>query len=96
MSQPLRTGGFKWVDVNPADIRKLARRKNKGYLSEGDASYPKELYNLHNALPFMCKKLEINKVEKLVPNLHDKKNYVIHIRVLDQALEHGLVIEKVH
>ena len=35
-------------------------------------------------------------VEKLVPNLHDKKNYVIHIQVLNQALKHGLVLEKVH
>ena len=38
----------------------------------------------------------INKVEKLVLNLHDKKNYVIHIRALDQALKHGLNLEKVH
>ena len=40
----------------------------------------------------------INKVEKLVPNLRDKKNYVIHIRIphLDQALTHGLVLERIH
>ena len=40
--------------------------------------------------------MEINKVEKLVPNLRDKKNYVIHIRALDQALTHGLVLERIH
>ena len=45
-------------------------------------------------LPFMCEKMKINKVEKLVPNLRDKKNYVIHIRALDQALRHGLVLER--
>ena len=45
----------------------------------------------------MCEKMVvINKVEKLVPNLHDKKNYVIHIRASDQALKHGLILEKVH
>ena len=38
----------------------------------------------------------INKVEKLVPNLYDNKNYVIHIRTLNQALKHGLVLEKVY
>ena len=43
----------------------------------------------------MCEKMKINKVEKLVPNLHDKKNYVIHIRASDQALKHGLILEKV-
>ena len=44
----------------------------------------------------MCEKMEINKVEKLVPNLYDKKKYVIHIRALDQALKRGLILEKVH
>ena len=41
-------------------------------------------------------KMVINKVEKMVPNLYDKKNYVIHIRALDQALKHGLILEKVY
>ena len=44
----------------------------------------------------MCDKRKINKVEKLVPNLKDKKKYVIHIRVLDQALMHGLVLERIY
>ena len=34
------------------------------------------------------------KVEKLVANLHDKTEYVIHIRNLKQALNHGLVLKK--
>ena len=29
-------------------------------------------------------------------NLHDKKNYVVHINVLKQALDHGLKLRKVH
>ena len=40
--------------------------------------------------------MKINKVERLVSNLHNKKNYVIHIRVLDQALKHGLILDKIH
>ena len=39
-------------------------------------------------------KIEIN--EKLVANLDDKTEYVIHIRNLKQVLNHGLVLEKVH
>ena len=35
---------------------------------------------------FYQKKLKIRKVEKLVANLHDKTEYVIHIRNLKQAL----------
>ena len=44
----------------------------------------------------MCKRMEINGVEKLVPNLHNKRNYVIHIRALDQAFAHGLILEQIH
>ena len=44
----------------------------------------------------MCKKLKINGVEKLVPNLFNQVRYIIHIRALDQALKHGLVLEKIH
>ena len=96
MSQPLLTGGFKWVDVNPNEISELATRTDKGYILEVDVSYPKELHNSHNDLPFMCERMEINGVEKLVPNLRDKKNYVIHIQVLIQALQHGLRLDRIH
>ena len=41
-------------------------------------------------------KMKINGVEKLVPNLNDKKNYIVHIKSLNQALRHGLILEKVH
>ena len=44
----------------------------------------------------MCEKMEINGVEKLIPNLRDKKNNVIHIEALNQALKHGLILEKIH
>ena len=44
----------------------------------------------------MCEKMTIKRVEKMVPNTYDKKNYVIHIRASDQALKHGLIVEKVH
>ena len=93
MSQPLPTGGFRWVDVNHNEISKLSTRTDKGYIPEVDVRYPKELHNPHNNLPFMCEKMEINRVEKLVPNLRDKKNYVICIKALDQALAHGLVLD---
>ena len=40
--------------------------------------------------------MKIEKVEKLVTNLHDKTEYVIHIRILKQVLNHGIVLKKVH
>ena len=96
MSQPLLTGGFNWVDVNPNEISELATRTDKGYLLEVDVSYPKELHNPHNDLSFMYERMEINGGEKLIPNLMDKKNYVIHIQALNQALQHGLRLDRIH
>ena len=40
--------------------------------------------------------MKINKCSKLVCNLHDKSNYVGHIRSLKQALNHGLLLKKIH
>ena len=96
MSQPLPTSGFKWVDIKPGEIRKLAKCKSKGYILEVDVCYPRELHDSHNDLPFMCECMKINGVERLIPNLFEKKRFVIHIRALDQALKHGLILEKIH
>ena len=96
MSQPLPAGGFRWVDVNPNEISELSARTDKGYLLEVDVRYPTELHDSHNDLPFMCERMKINKVEKLVPNLRDKKGYKIHIRALNRALKHGLIPDRIH
>ena len=39
--------------------------------------------------------MKIEKVEKIVGNLHEKTEYVLHIRNLKQALNHRLVLKKV-
>ena len=38
---------------------------------------------------------KVKKCEKLIRSIEDKKKYVIHIRALKQALNHGLKLEKV-
>ena len=108
MSQPLPTEEFKWVDIEnlkqeARELKKtidmMVRNSNNrgvGYVLEVDVKYPRELHDLHNDLPFICEKIRVNGVEKLVPNLHDKKKYVIHIKALKQALDHGLVLERIH
>ena len=40
--------------------------------------------------------MEIDKCNKLVCNLYDNKSYVVHIRSLKQALNHALILKKVH
>ena len=51
---------------------------------------------LHSDLPFLPERMKINKCSKLVCNLYDKKNYIVHIKLLKQALNHGLILKKVH
>ena len=46
----------------------------------------KKLYELHNGLSFLPERMKIEKVEKLVANLHDKTEYVVYIRGSQQAL----------
>ena len=54
------------------------------------------LYNLHKDLPFLPERKKVERVKKLICGIEDKKKYVIHIRPLKQALNHGLKLKKVH
>ena len=67
-----------------------------GTFLEVDVGHPKRLHNQHNGLPFLPEKMKLGKVEKLVCNLYNKCRYPIHIKTLKQALEHGLILKKVH
>ena len=66
------------------------------YNEEVDVQYLEKLHELHNDLQFLPKRMKTEESEELVANLHDKTEYVIHIRNLKQALNHGLVLKKVH
>ena len=56
---------------------------------------PQKIYDLHNDLPFLPERKKLEKAKKLVTNFHDKTEYVIHIRNLEQALNHGLVLKNI-
>ena len=51
---------------------------------------------LHCDLPFLPERKKIEKCKKLVCNINNKENNVVHIRALKQALNHGLILKKVH
>ena len=100
MSQKLPVNGFKWVkklsQFNEDFIKKYDQNSNTGYFIEVDVEYPKNLFSLHNDLPFLLERKKIRRVEKLICSIEDKERYVIHIRALKQALNHGLKLKKVH
>ena len=99
MVQNLPTHGFLWMnaeDFTPVKIDELDKKDKRGYILEVDVNYPKELHKNHNELPFLTERMKIGRVEKLVPNLKNKKGYLVHIKALDQALKHSLKLKKVH
>ena len=77
-------------------IKNYDEDSEKGYIFEVDVEYPKNLHDLHSHLPFLSERMKINKCNKLVCNLYDKNNFVVHKRSLKQALNHGLLLKKVH
>ena len=56
----------------------------------------KKKIDLHKDLSFLPERKKIEKCDKLVYSIQDKKNYVVHIRALKQALNHGLIFKKLH
>ena len=99
MCKKLPVNGFKWIDsneVNEEFIKNYDENNDKGYILEVDVKYQKKLNDLHSDLPFLPKRMKIDKYKKLVCNLLNKKKYVVHINSLKQALNHGLKLKKIH
>ena len=54
------------------------------------------ILNLHSNLPFMSKIMKIKKCNKFVCKIYHKENFVVHMRSLKQALNHGLILKNLH
>ena len=78
---------LKWVK----DISKFGESFKKSYNEKSDKRFFLEVYvqypkNLHDFdFHFLPEKRKTEKVEKYVVNLHDKTEYVIHIRISKPA-----------
>ena len=101
MSMKLPTHDFKWL--SSGEMEKLFNNRviqvweKTPCILEVDLEYPENLHDLHNDYPFCPEKVECkNKVEKLIPNLRNKTNYVIHYKNLIQCLKAGMKLTKIH
>jgi len=90
--------GFKWVEPTLNGLNDLNETSPIGRVYEVDVSYPKELHDQHNDLPFLPQNSvpRESKVPKLMATFETKKNYIIHYRNLEQAIKTGLIVEKVN
>ena len=71
------------------------KHSRKGHLFQIDIKNLVNFHELHNNLPFFPQIIKSEKVEKLEANLHDRE-YLIQVRNLKHALNHGLLFTKVH
>ena len=78
--------------INQKFIKNYEDSSKKGYILEADVEYPKDYYlqNEHKDLPYLPHRIKINKQTKLTANFYDKTRYGVHIKLLQQALNHGL------
>ena len=101
MSEKLPTHGFKWLtdkEINNIYNNRVVQVWEKTpCILEVDLEYPEKLHDLHNDYPFCPERVKCkNGVKKLIPNLRDKKKYVIHYRNLIQCLKAGMKLKKIH
>ena len=99
MFQKLPVNGFEWVEELSQfneDIIKILMKTVMRDIFLKQMLNRKKFFSFHNDLPFLPERNKIKKCNKLVCNVHDKENYVVHIRALKQALNHGQILKKVH
>lgn len=101
MSQLLPVEGFRWLtekEMNLLDITSISKDGYEGYVFEVDLEYPHNLHDEHKDLPLACEHRipPKSKFKKLMTTLYDKTRYVIHYRNLQQCLEQGLKLKKIH
>ena len=73
MSKQLPTSGFKWMTDDELDDW-----KHLSCILEVDLEYPEQLHNLHNDYSLAPEFVTIGNVDKLIPNLNNRTNYVVH------------------
>ena len=91
MSRRLPVRDFKWMNEG-----ELQNWKSIPCILEVDLKYPEELHDEHNDYPLAPGKMRTGTVEKLVPNLYNKKRYVLHYENLKLYESLGLKITKIH
>ena len=95
MSQPLPVDGFKWMkEPELPNWNNLG--DGEGCILEVDLEYPEDLHDTHNEYSLAPERLSVNKVDKLIPYLNNKKKYVVHHRSLKQYLDLGLKLTKTY
>lgn len=101
LSAPLPHSDFTLLsraEIDSIDFQNTPPDGEIGYILEVDLMYPDHLHDIHNDLPFCAQKFAPpgSKTSKLIPNLYDKFEYVIHFVHLQTCMKNGLILKKIH
>ena len=91
MSKLLPTHSFKWMKVSELETWEV-----HSCILEVDLEYPRSLHDLHSDYLLAPEQIEVNKINKLIPYLWNKKKYVTHYENLKQYLSLGLKLTHIH
>ena len=75
-------------------IKNYNEESDEGYFLEVDVQYLEKLHELGNDLPFLPERMKIENVRKLVANLHDKTEYVIHTKKFKTGIKSWISFKK--
>lgn len=97
MTSPLPYGDFRWVDTAP-DWSSLPTDSPYGFILDCDVEVPATLHDKLQDLPLLPELSNPpgSSSKKLLATLYDKKRYVAHYTVFQQAVQLGLKVTKVH
>ena len=91
LSKQLSTSGFNWMTD-----KELDDWKHLSCFLKVDLEYSENLHSLHNEYPLAPEGIQIRNVQKLIPNLNSKTNYVVHYENLKICESLGLKITMFH
>ena len=92
MLQELPVKKIQWIKdtFNENFMKNYAEESNEGNFLKVDVQFLEKNY-----LNFiMITRMKIEKIEKLVTNVHDKTEYIIYMTNLKQALNHRFILKK--
>ena len=73
--------GKRFVSVSWKLHQNHDENSDGGYCLKVDVEYPKNLFNSHKNIPYLPERKKLEKVEKPVCSIEDKKKYVVYIRI---------------
>ena len=80
--------------MNEEFIKNYNENSKKGYILEVDVKYPKKLHDSHSDLPFLPKRMKIDKCKKLVCNLKNKKKICRTHKIIKTSIKSWIKIKK--